>query len=143
MPDRAGLRLLVFRVGELTCAVEVRAVREVLPGQPATRVPGAPAPVAGIVNVRGTLVPLVDGRQALGVQVRDDGSILLLDVAEHPVGLIVDEVLDLVSVGEGEWAERQELPGVDPRVVRAVGKSSGLAFVLLDFDALLEPLLGA
>lgn len=118
-------------------------MREVLPVQPATRVPGAPAAVAGIVNVRGTLVPLVDGRQALGAPARDGGSIMLLDVAEHPVGLIVDEVLDLVTIGEGEWTERQDLPGVDPRAVRAVGKSNGLAFVLLDFAALLEPLLGA
>ncbi|MBI2073559.1 MAG: chemotaxis protein CheW [Gemmatimonadetes bacterium] len=139
----AGLRLLVFRVGDLTCAVEVRSVREVLPPQPATRVPGAAPAVAGLVNVRGALVPLVDGRHALGHPAREGGSIVLLEVAERTVGVVVDEVLDLVTVGDGEWAERRELPGVDPRVVRAVGRSDGVAFILLDFNALLAPLLGA
>ncbi len=110
---------------------------------PATRVPGAAPAVAGLVNVRGTLVPLVDGRRALGHTAGDGGSVVLLEVAERTVGMVVDEVLDLVTVGDGEWAERRELPGVDPRVVRAVGKSDGVAFVLLDFSALLAPLLGA
>ena len=67
---------------------------------------------------------------------------MLLDVAGQTAGLLVDEVLDLVTVGDGEWAERRDLPGVDPRVVRAVGRSNGVAFVLLDCDALLAPLLG-
>lgn len=141
--DRAGLRLLVFRVGELSCAVEVRSVREVLPAQPATRVPGAKPAVAGLVNVRGSLIPLVDGRLALGHPAREGGSIVLLELAGRTVGLVVDEVLDLVAVGDGEWAERPELPGVDPRVVRAVGRSNGVSFILLDFSALLAPILGA
>jgi len=139
----AGLRLLVFRVGELTCAVEIRTVREVLSTLPATRVPGAAPAVTGLVNVRGALVPLVDGRRALGVEAREGGPIIMLELADRTVGLVVDEVVDLVTVGDGEWAERRELPGVDPRVVRAVGKSDGVAFILLDFSALLAPLLGA
>lgn len=151
MADRAGpgpgsgvgLRLLVFRVGDLTCAVELRAVREVLPVQPVTRVPGAALGLAGLMNVRGALVPLVDGRQVLGHPAHEGGSIVLLELAERTVGVVVDEALDLVTVGDGEWAERRELPGVDPRVVRAVGKSDGVVFILLDFRALLAPLLGA
>lgn len=132
----------MFRVGELTCAVELRAVREVLPLQPATRVPGAPAAVAGVVNVRGSLVLVLDGRHALGHPAGDGGSMVLLDAADRVVGVVVDEVLDLVTVGDGEWAERGALPGVDPRVVKAVGRSNGVAFILLDLNALLAPLLG-
>jgi purine-binding chemotaxis protein CheW len=139
----AGVRLLVFRVGDLRCAVEVRLAREVVPAQSATRVPGSAPAVTGLVNVRGVLVPLVDARRALGYAAAEGDSIVLLDVAGRTAGLLVDEVLDLVTVGDGEWTERRDLPGVDPRVVRAVGRSNGLAFVLLDCDALLAPLLSA
>src|SRR3990170_1393730 len=107
----AGLRLLVFRVGDLTCAVEVR---EVLPAQPVTRVPGAAPAVAGLVNVRGALVPLVDRRLALGHPARDGGAVMLLEVAGRTVGVVVDEVLDLVTVGDGEWAERRGVARVGP-----------------------------
>jgi chemotaxis signal transduction protein len=68
---------------------------------------------------------------------------ILLEAGDRVVGVVVDEVLDLVTVGDGEWAERGALPGVDPRVVRAVGRSNGVAFILLDLNALLAPLLGA
>src|SRR5881396_3867261 len=62
----ATARLLVFRVGTLVCAVEVDQVREILPRLPTTRIPGAPPVVAGLVNVRGTLVTVVEGWRALG-----------------------------------------------------------------------------
>src|SRR3989454_8398692 len=61
------VRLLVFRVGTLACAAEVDQVREILPRLPTTRIPGAPPVVAGLVNVRGTLVTVVEGWRALGL----------------------------------------------------------------------------
>jgi purine-binding chemotaxis protein CheW len=48
-------------VGTLACAAEVDHVREILPRLPTTRIPGAPPVVAGLVNVRGTLVTVVEG----------------------------------------------------------------------------------
>src|SRR5437773_11853353 len=60
-------RLLVFRVGTLACAADVDQVREILPRLPTTRIPGAPPVVAGLVNVRGTLVTVADGWRAAGV----------------------------------------------------------------------------
>src|SRR5690348_11132489 len=62
----ATARLLVFRVGTLACAAEVDRVRGILPRLPTTRIPGAPPVVAGLVNVRGTLVTVVEGWRALG-----------------------------------------------------------------------------
>jgi len=50
--------------------------------------------------------------------------------------LTVDEVVDLVSVG-GEGLDRRALPGIDPTLVRAVGRRAGQLFVVLDTDALL------
>src|SRR5256712_8702601 len=56
MADAAVVRLLIFRVGNLVCAAEADAVREILPRLGTTRIPGAPAVVAGVVNLRGALV---------------------------------------------------------------------------------------
>src|SRR2546425_6019484 len=61
------VRLLVFRVGTLACAAEVDQVREILPRLPTTRIPGAPPVVAGVVDVRGTLVAGVGGGRAVGL----------------------------------------------------------------------------
>lgn len=140
MADLAGVRILVFRVADLLCGAEARTVREILSVQAAVRVPGAPDAVAGLINVRGQLVTLVDGRRALGYPPNGHGSIVLLDVGEHAVGFTVDEVMDLLTVSPDDLSDRRGLPGVDPRLVRAVGRRGNDSFVLLDLDALLGPI---
>jgi purine-binding chemotaxis protein CheW len=142
MADFTGVRLLIFRVADLTCAAEVKVVREILPRLPATRVPGAVASVNGIINVRGNLVTLVDARRALGRPLANGHqSVVVLDLGTRSVGFAVDEVVDLITVSGGELAQGGELPGIDSRLVRAVGQRGDLSFVLLDTDALLSPIL--
>ncbi|MDP3910688.1 MAG: chemotaxis protein CheW [Gemmatimonadales bacterium] len=181
MSDATRARLLVFRVGTLVCAAEVDQVREILPRLPTTRIPGAPPVVAGLVNVRGRLVTVVEGWRALkqeapatGEGVANSGSMLVLNLGQTTpgsaggagggadqaqeqgdrlVGFTVDEVMDMLTVGTGaaETTVQERgggddggdggLPGLDPTLVRAVGRSHGALFVILDLAALLGPIL--
>ena len=161
-------RLLVFRVGTLACAAEVEQVREILPRLPTTRIPGAPPVVAGLVNVRGTLVTVVEGWRALGqtappapqppsVPSTDPGaatpepaagSTIIIEVAtgdegngKRLIGFTVDEVTDMLASGDTALEDRAGLPGVDPTLVRAVGRRNGELFIVLDVPALLGPVL--
>jgi purine-binding chemotaxis protein CheW len=157
-------RLLVFRVGTLACAAEVDQVREILPRLPTTRIPGAPPVVAGLVNVRGTLVTVVEGWRALGLpplsptpspEAGPTGSTLILELGKGEdagngegrklLGFTVDEVLDMLTggggTGETTLEDRKGLPGVDPILVRAVGRRNGELFIVLDVAALLGPIL--
>src|SRR5438093_13376470 len=154
-------RLLVFRVGTLACAAEVDQVREILPRLPTTRIPGAPPVVAGRVNVRGTLVTVVEGWRALrpgaprvsppsSAESSEPvtGSTIILEVAGEEgngahklIGFTVDEVMDMLAAGETALADRNGLPGVDPTLVRAVGRRNGELFIVLDVAALLGPIL--
>ena len=61
MPDVRPLHAVVFRVGGVVCALPAGVVREILPAIRATRVPGVPAGVEGLVNVRGGLVTVLGG----------------------------------------------------------------------------------
>lgn len=143
MADLSGVRLLLFRIADLVCAAEVEAVREILPRSTATRIPGAAGAVDGLINVRGELVTLVDARRVLERDGSAGGATLLVDVGARAAGFAVDEVLDLITVSSDALAPRDALPGLDPRVVRAVGRHDAAAFVLLDFEALLGPILTA
>jgi len=170
-------RLLVFRVGTLACAAEVGQVREILPRLPTTRIPGAPPVVAGLVNVRGTLVTVVEGWRALGLPAPPTpptpappatapssslevaaGSTIILELGgdaagaagggaekedglHRLIGFTVDEVLDMLAAGENTLEDRHDLPGVDPTLVRAVGRRNGDVFIVLDVAALLGPIL--
>jgi purine-binding chemotaxis protein CheW len=152
MSEATLVRLLVFRVGNLVCAAEVDAVREILPRLPTTRIPGAPPVVAGLVNVRGTLVTVVEGWRALGQpepavgQTNGAaGSTVLLEVGagRRLAGFTVDEVMDMLAVGPETLEDRTAggLAGVDPMLVRAVGRRGDQLFVVLDVNALLGPIL--
>jgi chemotaxis signal transduction protein len=166
MSEATLVRLLVFRVGNLVCAAEVDAVREILPRLPTTRIPGAPPVVAGLANVRGTLVTVVEGWRALAQPAPAQGAggtTILLEVgpavaaatpapggapggggggARKLVGFTVDEVMDMLTVGEGTLEQGRALAGVDPTLVRAVGRrGGGDVFVVLDVAALLGPIL--
>ncbi len=155
MSDPGVVRLLLFRVGRLVCAAEAERVREILPRLEPTRIPGAPPVVVGVVNVRGTLVTVVEGWRALrqpepqpdgeGGGGGGSGTVVLLEVGggKKVLGFTVDEVVDLVSVGGEGLDRRQALPGIDPTLVRAVGRRAGQLFVVLDTDALLTPILSS
>lgn len=143
MSESLTLRAVVFRVGDLVCAAPAASVREVLPILPATRIPRVPAAVEGLVNVRGMLLTVTDAHTLLD-RPRDPGSegaILLLDLGGRRLGLIVTEVLDFVALPQAELAAREDLPGLDPRLVRAVGQWEARPFVLLDLDLLVGPTL--
>jgi len=147
MGDAQVVRLLVFRVGNLTCAAAAEVVREILPRLTTTRIPGAPPVVAGLVNVRGTLVTVVAGWKALGqpepAERTEGGTTVLLQIAggQKTIGFTVDEVVDMLAVDAEALEPRQALPGLDPTLVRAVGRRRDQLFVVLDTDALLGPVL--
>jgi purine-binding chemotaxis protein CheW len=141
-------RLLLVRAADMLVAIEATAVREILGSRSATRIPGAPPAVLGVINVRGELVTLVHGRRLLGrddeAQGRgDDAPLVLLAWGGVGVAVVVDEVVDLVPAADVAMTPREELPGIDPRLVRAVGMHGGRSFLVLDLDALFRPLIAA
>lgn len=136
------LRLLLFRCGGQVLAVEAGVVREILAATVPTRIPGTPPSVLGLVNVRGTLVPVVDAAAAVGLTAQNGApTLVLVDRKGKAVGLAVEEVLDLVTVSVSALDGHAALPGVRPDLVRAVGSTGGHSFVQLAIDALLDPLL--
>jgi chemotaxis signal transduction protein len=144
MSSADTLPVVVFRIGDLTCAAPAARVREVLPRLPATRIPGVDGAVEGLVNLRGGLLTVIDAHLLLGraAAADDEGGILVLDVASRRFGLAVSQVLDFVELPPGAVAGREELPGVDPALVHAVASHAGRHFVLLDLDTLLAPVTG-
>src|SRR5207245_9229312 len=106
-------------------------------------VPGAPPRIGVECKLRGPLVTVDEGWRALRQPEPPDdagsGTTVVLEVGRgnKVLGFTVDEVVDLLSVGGEALERRQALPGIDPILVRAVGRRAGQLFVVLDTDALL------
>lgn len=143
MPDSPVLHAVVFRVGDLLCGAPAGIVREILPRLQATRIPGVATAVAGLVNVRGALLTVLDAHELLRQPRRpgDEGALLVLHAAGRLVGLEVGEVRDFFTLPDTAVAPREQLPGVDPSVVRAVARHEADHFIILELDALCAPVL--
>lgn len=105
--EPAGGDFVTVRLGGQLVGVDVQRVHDVLKLGILTRVPRAPAMVAGVMNLRGRIVTAIEARRCLGLPDRTPGTPAMCLVVEQdgqPYALIVDAVGDVVSVS-GEQHE--------------------------------------
>lgn len=139
-PGDATARTLLFRVGETIYGTDIADIREVIPYRRVTRLPGAPACVQGLVNLRGTLVTVIDLGQRLDAArppVRR-GSILIAAVGTRITGIAVDDVMDVRTVLADELtAAGTTFDGL----VRGLGHSAHQVVILIDIPTLVQHVL--
>ncbi len=90
--------IVVFAVAEHTIGVPASTVRELIRAVAITRLPGAPAGVDGVIDVRGTLIPVVDLSERLGAlprPIRSSDQLLICDVTSGSLAVRADRVVDL------------------------------------------------
>ena len=99
-PQQEMRRVLVFAVAGRTRCADVDEVREIVPITATTRLPGAPRYVRGLINLRGSLVTVMDASMCLyGVPAEGpEASILLVERRGRLAGVIVDSVFDIQSL---------------------------------------------
>lgn len=117
---------MVFRLAGGTYGIELDAVREIIPFRGATRLPGAPAHVSGLVNVRGAIVTVIDLGVRLGgaSSARERSSVMLIEHGGKLVGAAVDEVLDVRRTADVQVDDGAAELGADA-AVRAIGRLGG------------------
>jgi len=98
-----GDEYLTFRLGEEDYGIDILRVEEIRGYEAVTRVPNQPVHVKGVLNLRGSIVPIFDLRERLGMEVRAyDKETVVIVIAtrdsrgERSLGVIVDEVSDVL-----------------------------------------------
>jgi len=97
-----GGKLCTFRLDGLLFGIPAAGVQEVLRHQPITPLPLAPPGVAGLINLRGQIIAVIDLRHTLGMAVpgpRETSSHLVLRTPHGPVSLLVEAISDVIEVG--------------------------------------------
>jgi len=132
----------IFKVGDISCGLEISSVREINRNLDFTRVRLAPDSVRGVVNLRGQIVTVTDLRRKFGLPSRDFDErtrIIVVRTDGEDIGLLVDSVSDIIPVS----SDRMDQP--PPHVRDAVGKYlSGVykmeyrLVAILDVDRLLQ-----
>jgi purine-binding chemotaxis protein CheW len=136
----AGAEYLTFRLGDEEYAIDILQVREIRAHEPVTRIAQAPAFMRGVINLRGTIVPILDLRVKFGMAERDAaaGVVIILDIGGTFMGAAVDAVSDVVVL-----AAQQVRPApafhaaIDARVIRGIAPLDGRMLIVADIASLL------
>jgi len=141
IPDR---RLLLFDVAGKLFACDMAEVREIIPFQRITRLPGAPPTVCGLINLRGTIVTVLDlaSRVANKPCSREGGSILLVPYRDKLVGIGVDEIRDIQSVRPDAVDREGDLTAFESGIILGLARVEGELAVILDIGAVVRDVLG-
>lgn len=91
---------LAFYLGEKEYGIDVQNVQEIRSYEEPTRIPGAPAFVKGVINLRGMIVPIIDLRVKLGCAAEFSvlTAVIVLSIENRTIGAVVDSVSDVVAL---------------------------------------------
>ncbi|HOP41396.1 MAG TPA: chemotaxis protein CheW [Geobacteraceae bacterium] len=99
--DIQEIKVVCFRLGRDSYALDIMRVREIIKPQSLSGLTEAPSFVEGVINLRGSFIPVVDLRKIFGIAegVADEKCRLLIVVVDHqPIALIVDSVNEVASI---------------------------------------------
>jgi purine-binding chemotaxis protein CheW len=137
-------RLLAFEVGGSVFACDMESFREIVPSQRTTRLPGAPQTVCGLINLRGTIVTVIDGGVVLGKPPcdRTSGLILLMDYFERLIGVGVNDVRDIHDVPINQFMSADTPEAMAKGMVTGMVEIEGRRVLVLDIKALVQQVIG-
>lgn len=140
--DTRELQLVTFLLAGVRYALDIAHVQEIVRLPPMTHVPRAPAHVAGMSNLRGRVLPIIDARRRMGLPTRDtdDASrVVVIARREGAVGLVVDAVAEILRLPAHSVIQGAALDAAwDSQWVEGVGKWEDRLILLLDLDKLLD-----
>lgn len=131
-------QLVSFQIGDQHLGIDIMAIREIRAWSPATRLPRAPAHVSGVVNLRGTVLPIIDLSLRLGWGGTDAGArhvIIVVRINDQLHGLIVDAVNDIVTLPDDALQPAPETgDDLAERCVEGVAMVDGRMLIVLALD---------
>ena len=134
-------KFLTFCIGKEDYGIEIKYVTEIIGMQYIAEVPELPDYVKGIVNLRGKIIPVIDVRLRFGkdsIEYNDRTCIIVIDIEDTLVGLIVDNVSEVIGINENEIVPPPDVKtGFHNRYVKGIGKVGDKIKLLLDCEKLL------
>jgi purine-binding chemotaxis protein CheW len=131
-----------FLISELYFGIDVRRVQEVLRAQEVTPVPQSPPEIAGLINLRGQIVPAIDMRRRLGLADRPvlmQPMNMVVRTEEGAASLLVDEIGDVLDVDGAAFESVPDNVAAEQReLIRGVCKLRDRLLLILDAERALE-----
>jgi purine-binding chemotaxis protein CheW len=132
---------LTFSLDREEYGIDILRVQEIRSTGAITPIPNTPSHLRGVMNLRGTIIPVVDLRAKLGIataEATDFTAIVVVTVGSKIVGLIVDAVSDVLNIPASDIQAAPDFGGsFDIRFVGGIARANERLVVLLDIERVL------
>ena len=135
------LQLVSFRLASEEYGIEITKVQEIILMGEITRVPQTPEYIMGLINLRSTVIPIVDLRLRFALpqeQQTDETRIMVVNVAGKTIGIIVDAVSEVLRISQEQIAPPPPtVAGLGREYLTGLVKLEKRLLILLDIDKIL------
>jgi purine-binding chemotaxis protein CheW len=132
---------LTFTLGAEEYGVDILKVQEIRGYDTVTRLPDAPDYIKGVINLRGTIVPVIDLRLKFNLgKAEYDGStvMIVLNVDKRVLSVVVDSVSDVTALASSQLRPAPEFgSAMDTRFITGIGAVDERMLILLDIEKLM------
>jgi purine-binding chemotaxis protein CheW len=134
------IQLVVFKLGREEYGVSILQVQEIKRMMDITRVPHSPDYIKGVINLRGSVLPVIDTKKRLDLppaDYTDDTRIIIVKVEDLVVGLIVDAVSEVSTIASDNIEPPAAVAsGTSAQYIEGVGKQDDKLLILLNLPAI-------
>ncbi|WP_438969982.1 chemotaxis protein CheW [Methylophaga sp.] len=135
------LQWVTFQLEDEFYGINVMQVQEVLRLSEIAPVPGAPSYVLGIINLRGSVVTVIDTRARFGLmsnEADESSRIIIVEVSGHVIGMLVDSVAEVVYLRQSEIDIAPNISDESSRFIQGVCNREKYLLILVDVNKLLN-----
>jgi len=138
--SNSEIQLVVFKLGREEYGVSILQVQEIKRITEITRVPHTPDYIKGVINLRGSVLPVIDLKKRLNLpqqESTEDARIIIVKVKEISVGMIVDAVSEVMTINEENIDTPNAVAGsVAANYLSGVGKLEDRLLILLNLETI-------
>ena len=135
--DQKEVQMIVFQLAKEEYAVPITCVQEIIMPQVPTRIPKSPHFVEGVINLRGHIIPIIDGKKKFQLGENENASknearIMVLEVDGETIGLTVDAVSEVIHLNTEDIEPAPIEMGEDADYLWGVGKFQTRLLILIN-----------
>jgi len=130
---------VIFNVGEFSFGVDILEIVEIIKPNKIVKVPAMPQYVEGIIDVRGTSVPVYNLAKRLEIESKSETQkIMIVELSKFPVGFLVDDVSEILKIEDDKIEKANEnIRGIKRKFIDSVARVGDDMIIILDLKNVL------
>jgi purine-binding chemotaxis protein CheW len=141
--DSTTYQFVGFRLGGEHYAIAITKIQEIIVMKPITRIPQVPAFIEGLINLRGSVIPIVNLRTLFGLpprEIDDETRTIIVNVGDRTIGYIVDDVTQVMRIaGDQIQPAPVSITAVSKQHIAGLARLEDRLLIILEIERLLKP----